>query len=114
MLKKLTLLLTINDENKLSLQEINSINEKILSSENFDDSLVLSQKDLSCFNIILKLADNNTYSMIDFILKNFNKKYKEKKIRRKRKNKIFYNQTDIIIIYIFIQTKTRIVTKANI
>ena len=37
------------------------------------DSLLLKQKDLTCFNLILNITDNNTYSMIDFFIKNTHK-----------------------------------------
>ena len=71
------------------------INKKILIKENFDDSLILQHKDFTCFNLILKLADNNTYSMIDFITKNSYKKYKT--------NKYDANEgTNFFIICIFI------------
>ena len=75
MLKKSALILSLND-NKLSSIDINDINEKIISLENFDDSLILKQKDLNCFNIILKVTNSNTFSIIDFIINNTNKKYK--------------------------------------
>ena len=87
MLKKSALLLSVND-NKLSLTDINDINA-IISLENFDDSLILKQKDLNCFNIILNITNNNTFSIINFIIKNSNKKYNEKKF-------------DIIIVYILL------------
>ena len=89
MLKKSKLLLSINDNNKLSIIEINNINENIISLENFDDSLALKQKDLNCFNFILQLTDNNTFSIINFIIKNTNKKYNEKKFEGKEGTKFF-------------------------
>ena len=101
MLKKPSLLLSINDNNKLLLSDINNINQKILSKENFSESLKLTQKDLNCFNLILKLTDNNTYSMIDFIIKNSNKKYNKKKFEGKEGTKYFIlKQIFILFIYL--------------
>ena len=101
MLKKPSLLLSINDNNKLLLSDINNINQKILSKENFSESLKLTQKDLNCFNLILKLTDNNTYSMLDFIIKNSNKKYNKKKFEGKEGTKYFIlKQIFILFIYL--------------
>ena len=101
MLKKPSLLLSINDNNKLLLSDINNINQKILSNENFSESLKLTQKDLNYFNLILKLTDNNTYSMIDFIIKNSNKKYNKKKFEGKEGTKYFIlKQIFILFIYL--------------
>ena len=87
MLKKTPLLLSTN-ENKLTLSDISDINSKI-NQENFDKSLILKEKDLNLFYLILKLTDNNTLSMIEFIVKNTNKKYKEKQIICKKEIRIF-------------------------
>ena len=101
MLKKPSLLLSINDNNKLLLSDINNINQKILSNENFSESLKLTQKDLNCFNLILKLTDNNTYSMIDFIIKNSHKKYNKKNFEGKEGTKYFIlKQIFILFIYL--------------
>ena len=100
MLKKPSLLLSINDNNIL-LSEINNINEKIISSEKFIDSLLLKQKDLTCFNLILKLTNNNTYSMFDFIIKNSNKKYKSENFGKKEEAKYFIiRQIFLLFIYL--------------
>jgi len=101
MLKKSKLLLSINDNNKLSIIDINNINENIISIENFDDSLTLKQKDLNCFNLILQLTDNNTFSIIDFIIKNTNKKYNEKKFEGKEGTKFFILK-QIILLFVYL------------
>ena len=88
MLKKPQLLLSF-DKNILMSSEIDTINQKILSKEDFSDSLLLKQKDLTCFNLILNITDNNTYSMIDFFIKNTQKKFKDKKIDAKEETKYF-------------------------
>ena len=88
MLKKTPLLLSTND-NKLTLSHITEINKSIISAENFDKEYILKEKDLNLFYLVLKLTDNNTLSMIDFIVKNTKKKYKEKEISRKKEIKIF-------------------------
>ena len=98
MLKKSALLLSVND-NKLSLTDINDINA-IISLENFDDSLILKQKDLNCFNIILNITNNNTFSIINFIIKNSNKKYNEKKFEKKEGNKYFIIK-QILLLFIY-------------
>ena len=106
MLKKQPLLLSIN-ENKLQLSDINFINEKIFLSENFD--ITLNEKDLNLFYLILKLTDNNTYSMIDFIIKNSEKKYKEKKIEKKEETKIFIIK-QILLLFVFISKNKENIT----
>ena len=88
MLKKNPLLLSIND-NKLTLSHISEINKNIIIFGNFDKSLILKEKDLNLFYLILKLTDNNTLSMIEFIVKNTTKKFKEKEITRKEEIRIF-------------------------
>ena len=86
MLKKTTLLLSTNDS-KLSLSHLKEINN-ILTSENFEKSLILKEKDLNMFDYILKLTDNNTLSIIDFIVKSSNKNYKSKYISQKSEIRI--------------------------
>ena len=88
MLKKTPLLLSTND-NKLTLSDIEEINKDIILSENFDNLLIMKEKDLNLFYLILKLTDNNTLSMIDFIAKNTKKKYKEIDIIMKKEIKFF-------------------------
>ena len=97
MLKKPKLILSMK-ENKLNFSNIENINEKILSKENFEYFLLLQKKDLTCFNLILKLTDNNTYSIIDFIINNSYKKYNKKKIEAKESTKYFITkQTSTLI-----------------
>ena len=113
MLKKSALILSLN-ENKLSSIDINDINEKIISLENFDDSLILKQKDLNCFNIILKVTNSNTFSIIDFIIKNTNKKYKEKKFEGKEGTKYFIiKQIFLLFIYLSKQKEELIQNEIN-
>ena len=113
MLKKSALILSLND-NKLSSIDINDINEKIISLENFDDSLALKQKDLNCFNIILKITNSNTFSIIDFIIKNTNKKYKEKKFEGKEGTKYFIiKQIFLLFIYLSKQKEEQIQNEIN-
>ena len=88
MLKKNPLLLSTND-NKLNLSHLSEINQGIISLENFDKSLILLEKDLNLFYLILKLTDNNSLTMIDFIAKNTKKEFKKKEIEKKNEFKIF-------------------------
>ena len=88
MLKKNPLLLSTND-NKLNLSHLSEINQGIISLENFDNSLILIEKDLNLFYLILKLTDNNSLTMIDFIAKNTKKEFKKKEIEKKNEFKIF-------------------------
>jgi hypothetical protein len=83
MLKKNPLLLSTND-NKLNLSHLSEINQGIISLENFDKSLILIEKDLNLFYLILKLTDNNSLTMIDFIAKNTKKEFKKKEIEKKK------------------------------
>ena len=99
MLKKPQLILSIN-ENKLNLSNIENINKKIIIKENFDYFFILQKKDLTCFNLISELTDNNTYSLIDFIIKNSYKKYKPQKIEAKESTKYFIiKQIFLLLIY---------------
>ena len=88
MLKKNPLLLSTND-NKLNLSHLSEINQGIISLENFDNSLILIEKDLNLFYLILKLTDNNSLTMIDFIAKNTKKEFKKKEIEKRNEFKIF-------------------------
>ena len=100
MLKKPQLILSLN-ENKINLTQLENYNKKIIIKESFDDSLILQHKDLTCFNLILKLTDNNTYSMIDFIIKNSNKKYKTNKYNSNEgKNYFIIRQIFLLFIYL--------------
>ena len=87
MLKKEPLLL-LTDDNILKNSHISEINNVILL-ENFDKSLILKEKDFNLFRLILKLTDNNTLSIIDFIVKSTNKKYKSKEISKKEEIRFF-------------------------
>ena len=75
MLKKSPLLLSTND-NKLTLSDLIEINQRIILTEDFDNKFILKEKDLNLFYLILKLTDNNTLSMIDFIVKSTKKNIK--------------------------------------
>ena len=100
MLKKPQLILSLN-ENKINLTQLENYNKKIIIKESFDDSLILQQKDLTCFNLILKLTDNNTYSMIDFIIKNSYKKYKTNKYNSiEGKNYFIIKEIFLLFIYL--------------
>ena len=100
MLKKPQLILSLN-ENKINLTQLENYNKKIIIKESFDDSLILQHKDLTCFNLILKLTDNNTYSMIDFIIKNSNKKYKTNRYNSNEgKNYFIIRQIFLLFIYL--------------
>ena len=101
MLKKPQLILSLN-ENKINLTQLENYNKKIIIKESFDDSLILQHKDLTCFNLILKLTDNNTYSMIDFIIKNSYKKYKTNKYNSiEGKNYFIIKEIFLLFIYLY-------------
>ncbi len=106
MLKKTPLLLSSID-NKLTYHHITEINNQILISENFEKSFLLKEKDLSLFHLILKLTDNNTLAIIDFIVKSTNKKYKSKEISRKEEIRNFLiKQIFLLFKYLSLHQET--------
>ena len=108
MLKQNPLLLS-TDDNKLKLFHLSEINKAIITLENFDKSFILKEKDLNLFYLILKLTDNNTISMIDFIVKNSKKQYKAKEIERKKEVRIFIiKQLFLLFKYLSLSQPTNI------
>ena len=104
MLKKEPLLLLTND-NILINSHISELNNLFLS-ESFDNSLILKEKDLKLFMLILKLTDNNTLSIIDFIVKSANKKYKSKDISNKEDFRFFIIK-QIILLFKYLSINKR-------
>ena len=104
MLKKEPLLLLTND-NILTNSHISELNNLFLS-ESFDNSLILKEKDLKLFMLILKLTDNNTLSIIDFIVKSANKKYKSKDISNKEDFRFFIIK-QIILLFKYLSINKR-------
>ena len=106
MLKKTPLLLSTNDD-KLTFNHIIEINNQIITSEKFDKSFLLNEKDLSLFHLILRLTDNNTLAIIDFIVKSTSKKYKLKEITRKEEIRIFLiKQIFLLFKYLSLNQET--------
>ena len=109
MLKKNPLLLSTND-NKLNLSHLSEINQGIISLEQFDKSLILIEKDLNLFYLILKLTDNNSLTMIDFIVKNTKKEFKKKEIEKKNEFKIFLLK-QLFLLFKYLSLNEEINTK---
>ena len=99
MLKKTSLLLSTNDS-RLALSHLSEINN-LLESENFQNSFILKEKDLNLFHLILKLTDNNSLSIIDFIVNSTNKNYKTKDISRKEEIRLFLIK-EILLLFKYI------------
>ena len=109
MLKINPLLLSTND-NKLNLSHLSEINQGIISLEQFDKSLILIEKDLNLFYLILKLTDNNSLTMIDFIVKNTKKEFKKKEIEKKNEFKIFLLK-QLFLLFKYLSLNEEINTK---
>ena len=109
MLKTNPLILSTND-NKLNLSHLSEINNGIISLENFDKSLILKEKDLNLFYLILKLTDNNSLTMIDFIIKNTKKGFKKKEIERKNEFKTFLLK-QLFLLFKYLSLNEEINTK---
>ena len=109
MLKKNPLLLSTND-NKLNLSHLSEINKGIISLEDFDKSLILIEKDLNLFYLLLKLTDNNSFTMIDFIVKNAKKEFKKKEIEKKNEFKIFLLK-QLFLLFKYLSLNEEINTK---
>ena len=113
MSKKNPLLLSINDDNKIKLSDISEINKNILTSENFEKSLILKEKDLNLFYLILKLTDNNTLEMVNFIVRNTEKKYKQMQILRKEEIRIFLIKQIFLLFKYLSLNKSRNINKLD-